>query len=221
VHFGHTLGASGLLSIALAALVETAPQPLSTLVMPVSPASDGRVLNTGSSGNVEQINNALVSCRALDGSCGAAMVSRAFEVADDKDLRLPQQSEKHWQQPAPIGPLMHEALRRIAGEAMAHRSLEPPDVLLVHLEEPLAPPTQASIGGRLLPSAVLEMTPGFIPQLIARLWGYTGPALCVVGGLSDADGSWIFDAACSKLGLITKHVYLNGTGDKREIQWNQ
>jgi hypothetical protein len=154
----------------------------------------------------------------LDGSCGAAMVSRAYEVADD---RSSQPSEKRWQQPVTISPLIHEALRRIAAEAWAHRPLEPPDVLVVHLEEPLAPPPQASIGGRLLPSAVLEMTPGFIPQLVARLWGYTGPALCLVGGVSETDGSWNLDGACSKLGLVTEHIYLHGTGDKREIQWNQ
>ena len=43
------------------------------------------------------------------------------------------------------------------------------------------PPPRAVLGGRLLPSAVLEMTPGRVAMLVAQMWGYTGPTLCLVG----------------------------------------
>lgn len=222
VHFGHTLGASGLLSIALAALVERAPLPFSTLVMPGSLACDGRLLNTSTGGgsSAGQISKVLVSCLALDGSCAAAMVSRPLDVSEEAGRRSDPRPEKLWPQPAPTGPLTHGTLRRLAAEAPAHRPLDPPDVLMVHLEAPLAPPPQASIGGRLLPSAVLEMTPGFVSQLIARCWGFTGPALCLVGRESAADTTSDLGAACNKLGLDTAHIHLHGTGDKREIEWN-
>src|SRR6185295_19683409 len=81
VHFGHTLGASGLLSIALAALVEQSERPLSTLTMPTAQASDGRPLSTADidGGNVSRPGSVLVSCRALNGSCAAAVVDRGGE----------------------------------------------------------------------------------------------------------------------------------------------
>lgn len=37
------------------------------------------------------------------------------------------------------------------------------------------------VGQRIMPTSVLEMTPGFVPQLVARAWGFRGPALCLVG----------------------------------------
>lgn len=219
VHFGHTLGASGLLSIALAALIEQSPEALSTLAMPTARASDGRPLTTGQADSVhaEPISNALVSCRALNGSCAAALVGNTRDVSEaEAELRL----ERVWHPPAPSGPLMHDTLRELAAEAPRHRPSAPPDVLIVHLEEPLAPPPQASIGGRLLPSAVLEMTPGFVSQLIARCWGFAGPALCLVGATSVSTHNWDLGAACNELGLVTAQTHLRGTGDKREITWN-
>ncbi len=227
VHFGHTLGASGLLSVALAALIERSPAALSTLAMPTSQASDGRPLSTtANNGNrAGQISNVLVSCRALNGSCAATLVGHAREgVTSEPEPRR----ERVWQSPAPIGPLMHDSLRQLVAEAPAHRPSNPPDVLVVYLDEPLAPPPQASIGGRLLPSAVLEMTPGFVSQIIARCWGFTGPALCLVGKrkldhqTDDArnQGEWDLGAACNELGLRMAQIHLGGTGDKREITWN-
>jgi 3-oxoacyl-[acyl-carrier-protein] synthase-1 len=224
VHFGHTLGASGLLSIALAALIEQSPQALSTLTMPTAQASDGRPLTTRRADSIqaEAISNVLVSCRALNGSCAAAAVSRASDSSTaDADPRL----ERVWHSPAPSGPLMHGTPRQLAAEAPKHRPSVPPDVLVVYLDEPLAPPPHASIGGRLLPSAVLEMTPGFMSQLIARCWGFAGPALCLVGAhkagdADDIDYAWDLVAAGNELGLVTAQIHLRGTGDKREITWN-
>ena len=222
VHFGHTLGVSGLLSIALAALIEQAPQTLSTLVMPASHASDGRPLSTrtGGNGRAERISDVLVSCRALNGSCAAALVSTQSVVSESGDRRSYAQPPRVWHQPTPVGPLMHSTLRQLATEAPTYRPLDPPDVLVVHLEEPLAPPPAASIGGRLLPSAVLEMTPGFVSQLIARCWGFAGPALCLVGDIDSNGAAWDFGAACNKLGLVMAQIHLRGTGDKREIAWD-
>jgi 3-oxoacyl-[acyl-carrier-protein] synthase-1 len=218
VHFGHTLGASGLLSIALAALSEQYAQAISTFAMPTSQASDGRPLHTGDAGNnVGRTGNVLVSCRALNGSCAAAVVSRAREVSTpEPDPQL----EEVWHAPVPTGPLMHGTLRQLAAEALAQRPSAPPDLLVVNLEEPLAPPPQASIGGRLLPSAVLEMTPGFVSQLIARCWGFAGPALCLVGASDAEDEAADLAAAGGQRGMGIAPLQKRGTGDKREITWN-
>ena len=227
VHFGHTLGASGLLSLALAALIQRSPQALSALAMPTAYASDGRSLNTrtnsgnGVSYNAAEINNVLISCRALDGSCAAAaVVDNTIKSAVLEHGQQDREPAKAWSAPEPTGPLMNSLLRRLAGEATRHRPIDPPDVLVVKLEEPLAPPPQATIGGRLLPSSVLEMTPGFVSQLIARCWGFAGPALCLVGQASANEAAWDLAAAFDGLGLVTAQVDLRGTGDKREIAWN-
>jgi hypothetical protein len=222
VHFGHTLGASGLLSIALAALTEQNAQGLSTLVMPTSHASDGRPLNSGAraGSDARRKGDVLVSCRALNGSCAVAVVGHTHEVS----AREPEARPKTvWHSPAPPGPLMHSTLRRLAAQALRHRPSHPPDVLVVKLDEPLVPPPQASIGRRLLPSAVLEMTPGFVSQLIARCWGFAGPALCLVGANETGDAedqAWDLAAACSKLDLVMAQIHLRGTGDEREITWD-
>lgn len=227
VHFGHTLGASGLLSIALAALLERSQRQLSTLAMPAPQASDGRPLN---SGDVDASvstppGSVLVSCRALNGSCAAAAVTRSCHAIDVSAPDEKPRPERTWHPPASTGPLMHKVLRQLAAEAPAHRPSVPPDVLLVHLEAPLAPPPEAFIGGRLLPSAVLEITPGFVSQLVAGGWGFAGPALCLVGaknavGADNCDTGWDLVAACKQLGLVIAQVHLCGTGDKREINWN-
>jgi len=226
VHFGHTLGASGLLAIALAALIQHTPQALSTLVMPTAYASDGRPMNRktaiGNSmgNNAEEIGNVLVSCRALNGSCAAAVVGRTGGFPVPGDRQQNRKPEKVWHPSMPTGPLMSPLLRRLADEAPQHRPIDPPDVLVVRLEEPLAPPPEASIGGRLLPSAVLELTPGFITQLIARCWGFAGPALCLVGHISQNEAAWDLATAFDDPGLVIAQIVLRGTGDKREIAWH-
>lgn len=222
VNFGHTLGASGLLSIALAALSQQRPDGLAALAMPAAFASDGRPLQSENSiqNNTKENRQVLVSCRALNGSCAAAIVDRSDKAAPDDDSEKHFQAEKKWHPPIASGPLMQRTLRRLAAEARDHRPLDPPDALVVHLEEPLAPPPEANIGGRLLPSAVLEITPGFVSQLIARTWGYTGPALCLVGTSDDHAQVPDLAAAFNDLGLVMAQIHLRGTGDKREIAWN-
>jgi hypothetical protein len=91
---------------------------------------------------------------------------------------------------------------------------------MVRLAEPLSPPPEARIGDRLLPSAVLEMTPGFVSQLIARCWGFAGPALCLVGDMNGSDAGWDFATLLDELGLVVAQVEVRGIGDKREIVWN-
>jgi hypothetical protein len=221
VHFGHTLGASGLLAIALAALIQRTSRALRALVMPTAYASDGRRLTMPGTaensliGNAKGIDNILVSCRALNGSCAAAIVGNADKDCVQQDREQDRGPLEAWLAPAPTGPLMNVLLRRLADEAPRHRPVAPPDVLLVRLEEPLAPPPEARIGDRLLPSAVLELTPGFVSQLIARCWGFSGPALCLVG-----NPSWDFCATLDDPGLVVTQIDLRGTGDKREIVWN-
>jgi hypothetical protein len=223
VHFGHTLGASGLLSLALAAIIQRNSQAMSVFVMPSAYASDGRPLNINTAGkhfrnNAKKIGDVLVSCRALNGSCAAAIVSNTgTDAAQDSQ---PYRLNKAWQKPMPAGPLMNTTLRLMAKEALRYRPADPPDVLVVHLEEPLAPPPEATIGGRLLPSAVLEMTPGFAPQLITRCWGFSGPTLCLVGKISTSDYSRKLAAAFKYSDLVMAQVDLPATGEKREIVWN-
>jgi hypothetical protein len=86
------------------------------------------------------------------------------------------------------------------------------------MDKPLSPPRSAVIAGRLLPSAVLEITPGFASQLIARCWGYTGPALCLVGDV-DTD-PYSLTNALRESGQTVFQVNLRGTGDQRAIEWN-
>ena len=113
---------------------------------------------------------------------------------------------------------MNLTLKRLAAEALEYRPVQPPDVLIVSFENPIEPPSSAVIGGRLLPSAVLEITPGFASQLIARCWGYSGPALCLVGNV-DADPYGLRNAF-RESGQSVFQVNLRGTGDNRAIEWN-
>jgi len=82
----------------------------------------------------------------------------------------------------------------------------------------VSPPASAVIGGRLLPSAVLEITPGFASQLVARCWGFSGPSLCLVGDV-DRD-IYGLKNSLNESGLKVFQVNLRGSGDNRVIEWN-
>jgi hypothetical protein len=211
VHFGHTLGASGLLSIALAAIANRNGHALPTLQMRDANTTSGRTLVNGSSvaGNVDKI---LIASRALNGSCAAAIIGKTDGVPAEKDLA--------WQTRAALPALMHPTLRKISRQALDQRPPAPPDLLLVRLEVPLTPPPEAVIGNRLLPSAVLEMTPGFISQLIARSWGFTGTSLCTVGNAQKNGSMWDLKARLATTGRRVFRVDVNGNGDEREIEWD-
>lgn len=174
-HFGHTLGSSGLLGLALAALQRR--HPLGSLALPVSRAADGRLL-LDRPYECRSDRQCLVVCRALGGACAAAGLGK--NASNDATLELPT-APLGWAAPVPPGPIHHPLLRRLAEEAPRHRPPEPPDLLLVCLREPLTPPPRAVMGGRPLPSAVLEITPGRAALQVARGWGYPGPTLCLVG----------------------------------------
>ena len=175
--YGHTLGASGLLSLA---------QGL-------------------------QSSNTLVTCRAMNGACAAVMVGEKFDVKA-------QRREGKWHKSAGPGALMNHTMRNIALEALERRPSEPPDVLIFRMEKPLSPPASAVIGGRLLPSAVLEITPGFASQLVARCWGFSGPSLCLVGDV-DRDPYGLKNSL-DESGLKVFQVNLRGSGENRVIEWN-
>jgi len=178
-NYGHTLGASSLLSIALGAVI-----PGQTV---------------------------LATCRALNGACAATSVGR---IAHAKTQRR----KGGWERSTIPGPLMNPTIKRLAEEAYEQQPAEPPDLLILRLEKPLAPQPEAIIGGRLLPSAVLEITPGFASQLIARCWGYSGPALCLVGNV-DIDPYGLTEAL-RESGANVFQVNLRGSGDNRAIEWN-
>ncbi|HEY5933237.1 MAG TPA: beta-ketoacyl synthase N-terminal-like domain-containing protein [Kofleriaceae bacterium] len=162
--YGHTIGASGLLSVALATRDD-------------APSDDGTALDGRRLGRAA--GDALIICRALGGACVAAGVTRA----DLATAPAPPSWVTSSVTPPGLPPLRIPLLRRIVAEALAHRPAQPPDALIVHLDSPLVPPDDARIGERLLPSVVLEMTPGFVAQLIARAWGYRGPAITQVGSV--------------------------------------
>ncbi len=207
-HFGHTLGASSLLSVALAALAWKPTGPLPVLSMPVPSAIDGRPLFDG----LAQEGNVLVTCRAMSGACAATSVGASARP----DIHRPQR----WYPSFEPGVLMHPMLRQIVTEAVRYRPQVPPDILVVRMDEPLFPDERASIGGRMLPSAVLELTPGFVPQLIARCWGFTGGALCLVGQDEGDRTTAEMIEACEESGLIVSRINLRGGGDDRAVEWN-
>jgi hypothetical protein len=175
--YGHTLGASGLLAVALGA----------------------------------QSQKTLVTCRAMNGACAATLVGRGIDAKA-------QRRKQSWLRGAKPGAMMNDVLKRLASEALEHRPADPPDVLILRMEKPLSPPPSAILGGRLLPSAVLEITPGFASQLIARCWGFSGSSLCLVGDV-DRD-CYGFRNTLKESGLNLFQVNLRGSGDERVIEWN-
>ena len=205
-HFGHTLGASSLLSIALAVA-------LPSLADSTDRTTDARAIFRAAPPWPPQdgFKNTLATCRALNGACASTGVGR---ISRGKTQRR----KASWERSVLPGPLMNPMLKRLASEAYEQRPVEPPDVLILRLEKPLAPPPSAIIGGRLLPSAVLEITPGFASQLIARCWGYSGPALCLVGNV-DVDRYGLTNAFRAS-GQNVFQVNLRGSGDNRAIEWN-
>jgi hypothetical protein len=192
-HFGHTLGSSGLVGLALAAL-RASP------VLPAPRAMDGRALLDHPGGP----GQSLVVCRALGGACAATVVGEAPE------LSLP----LGWAATVPPGPIHHPLLRRLAEEAPRHRPEEPPDLLVVRLSEPLTPPPRAVVGGRLLPSAVLEITPGRAALQVAQGWGYPGPALCLVGGDDDPSLLAKLEGTGRRVHVVYIHPGLN------HVEWS-
>jgi hypothetical protein len=205
-HFGHTLGASGLLAIALGVVCSRGQAAIASLINPLISAMDGRPMMNGSWRN----GSVLTTCRALNGACAATIVGAPAKAQRRKEDR--------WRKSVTIGALMNPTLKRLASEAREQRPIEPPGVLIVRMEKPLSPPPSAIIGDRLLPSAVLEITPGFASQLIARSWGYSGPALCIVGDVSHE--VYGLKSAFHESGSKVFQVNLRGSGDNRVIEWN-
>src|SRR5215213_1755116 len=205
-HFGHTLGASSLLSIALGAAIPA-------LANSTGNTNDGRpICRSGPPWpSVPEFANVLATCRALNGACAATSVGRISHVKT-------QRRKGSWKRSVMPAPLMNPTLKRLAAEAVENRPGNPPDVLILRLEKPLLPPASAMIGGRLLPSAVLEITPGFASQLIARCWGYTGPALCLAGNV-DVEPYGLTNAF-RESGANVFQVNLRGSGDNRATEWN-
>lgn len=209
LHFGHTLGASGLLSVSLAALAQQAGGLPPALRMPRGTTGTGRPL----ADRMPSKEPALVICRALSGACAGT------EVGVGQESSTPPGQTGYRTLPAPE-PAGHSVLRRIAAEAPRVRPATPPDVLLVLLEAPLVPPASGLVGDRLLPHAVLEITPASIPREIARRWGYDGPALCLVGNGSTEATTRGIVAACRAGGGTVAQIIVGGTGYERSVEWD-
>jgi len=209
-HFGHTLGASGLLSIALGALTYQKRSVFPSLTSDVSETMDHRPICRGGTPWPPGAE-ILATCRAINGACGAARVGGISRAKA-------QRRKGTWEKSMVPGPLMNPTLRRLASEAIDRRPSTPPDVLILRVEKPLVPASSAIIGKRLLPSAVLEITPGFASQLVARCWGFNGAALCLVGNI-DTDPYGLTNA-CRESGQNVFQLNLRGTGENRAIEWN-
>lgn len=208
LHFGHTLGVSGLLSVGLAALANRSGRLLPALEMPAGVTSSNRRLAQGA-----PPGSALIVCRALSGACAATRVGgmpAGATVAAPAEYRA---------RPA-LEPTGHVVLRSIAAEALRVRPAVPPDLLLVRADAPLLPSPAGSVGNRLLPHAVLTITPGSIPRLIARCWGYGGPALCLVGQESAKGPGDVMVRACRASGRTVAQAWIRGTGYERELEWD-
>lgn len=238
--FGHTLGASSLLSVALAVLARDTEIPALAARHPA--ALDGRPLGARRS------RRTVVVCRALGGACGACLITdvatapvgsagdarhrglaidpapRPPVAGSADDAREPYPADDPvasglhapapltWRPPSTLPPLRDPVLRAIAAAAASHRPAAPPGLLVVTLDAPLPP--SARIGRRILPTSVLEMTPGQLPQLIARAWGHPGPALCLVGG----DPAALL-AACRATHDRVYRVAIRGMDD-RDVEWD-
>jgi hypothetical protein len=210
LHFGHSLGASGLLSLSIAALAVARGELPLALQMPPGVTSTGRPL---ASRRGSPCGSALVVCRALSGACAVT------RVGGTRDGTLPKRAAVY--RPATTAdPVGHPVLRRIATEATGVRPLAHPDLLLVRADAPLLPSPRGSIGSRLLPHAVLEITPGSIPSIVARQWGYNGPALCLVGDPATAGIGKAFVRAYQSKGGTVAQCRVHGTGHERELEWD-
>jgi hypothetical protein len=216
-HFGHTMGASSLLSVALAALAWTERRSIASLDMDVSTASDNRPLLRGPQAR----GNVLVSCRAMSGACAAAVIGAPGSPTAGGAAKPCETGPKVDKMMAQVQPsdLMHPTLRQIADEACRNRPKVPPDLLVVKLDAPLTPSARSIIGGRILPSAVLELTPGFVSQLVARCWSLESGAVCLVGGPDTDAGTRELIRGCERSGLSVSVMWLRGGGDDRTIEW--
>jgi hypothetical protein len=193
--------------VGLAAIAHRATIP-SALALPARFAPDGRALVTGPVAGRETV----VVCRALGGACAACIVGPERPEAG---------APGPWRPPAPLPPLRDRNLRRLAASAPAHRPPRPPDLLLVRLEAPLVPPPDARLADRLLPSSILEMTPGFVAQLLAQAWGFPGPAVCLVAGTEAEPAVAEIAAACRTVGDDVFRIDIQGRGEDRHVVWNQ
>ena len=209
-HFGHTLGASGLLAIALGALMQQTGSIIPALANLAGETTDGRTYCRGGHRG-PLLQYVLTTCRALNGACAATLAGGDVHTTN-------QRSKSAWRKSAMPGPLINRTLKQLASEAIEQKPSDPPDILILRMEKPFSPPPSAIIGGRLLPSAVLEITPGFASQLIARCWGFGGPALCLAGEV-DFDPYGLTNAF-RESGLNVFQVNLRGSGDQRAIEWN-
>jgi hypothetical protein len=207
-YFGHTLGASGLLSVALSLISLKARKSLPQLEMPIDKARDGRILLKR---NYKLEHGAMIVCRAVSGACATACIA---------DQAQPYHYSDEWQKIVKSPPLSVPFLRQFATEAMKHRPENKSDIIMVFLEEPLMPPSKLFIGNKLLPSAVLEITPSYLPQLLAAGWGYDGAAICVVGGQSPAILQY-FRKLFMDTNLSVNFVNIKGKGESREVKWHE
>ncbi len=62
--------------------------------------------------------------------------------------------------------------------------------------------------------------PGFVGQLVARAWGFAGPALCMVGDQDSASAVLELVRAARAAGDEVFRIDLRGKEEDRELVWN-
>jgi hypothetical protein len=198
--YGHTLGGSVLLSLALlCAGAELSPNARMT--------TDGRPIAY----EIPKRARALVSCRALGGACGV--------VATESHSCAAPSALSSWADPAGDQLFGSPAIRDLVVSAVQCRPQTPPSALVVWLERPLLPPERARRGGRILPSAVVEMTPGFTAMSVARAWGYAGPTLCLVGGAPPGPSGFDASILGENVSVVDVRPYWEAGYDQVAIEW--
>src|SRR5215213_2645469 len=107
-YFGHTLGASGLLAVALGALSHRTQAAIPSLTSPAAETFDGRPLCRGGP-SWPPLQNILTTCRALNGACAATGVGGEFPAKTQRNKGV-------WKRSVAPGPLMNETLRMLASQ---------------------------------------------------------------------------------------------------------
>jgi len=216
--FGHTTGASGILSMALAWLTLKEKEPPYSLLLPELLKNQKNLdslkrLNEKNQLHFDSNNGSiLILCRALSGACAIGTLSYL-------PVTPLLQNNTEWMEPGSPPLLYLNIMKKVFNEALHKRPLRPPKLLIVIMEHPILPEKRFVMNGKLLPGAILEITPSFVPQLISSAWGYVGPSMAILS----TDGlHWknnLFSKLNKSLSRDIVTVQIVTKNNRLEIQW--
>lgn len=238
--FGHSIGSSGLLSVALGYMCLKEQKILPDLIMPQSRTAQGQKLLNA---DVDFSHNKVaVLCRALSGAGALLIVQKGAASAKitkgnaghEKDfhakkilreqLRGPLKNQNLKSSESVQGiikkdntVIMNSLLQKIFNQALLKKPEKMPDIIIVLMNSPIEPEPSVMYNNQLLPAGILEITPSYLPQLICRAWKFSGPSLAL-----------ITDSPLEKVQefIIMYTVYLSycfvwvsGNGQNRDVKW--